>query len=241
MPNIHIINEGQPESDWFTPEPPPVSDDWPPSGDTAGKPDLHSLFDAPDLASFVKAPKTATAKEYEQRVRALLKAGIIGAINNKDLPDAATLIYHGPSFAAAAGYLADADDRAKHTIDMLTTPGNPYALFIMATLPMISQLFRNHERQLRTAPEVFRSRKQRKAARKAENANQPKVEIKLPFGRSIKLGLRARFPIGRIFANMRGQTQDPDELTYRVFSDPKVVSELRKQGVPIYTVPRNNG
>lgn len=202
-------------------------------------PDLSSLFDAPDLSKFVKLPQTATAREYEQRMKALLKAGAIGAISAQNLPDAATLLSHGPGFAAAAGQLAEADDRAKRVIDMLTTPASPWGMFVVTAIPMICQLARNHEQQIQQMPANLRTRKERKAQKATEREAQPKVTVHLPFGKSIKLGVKAKFPIGRIFGVFRTQTKDPRLIAFEVFSDPKIVAELQKQGVSFQAAERN--
>jgi hypothetical protein len=225
MPKVNIIDEDN-----------PGSDDIPPAPDSNGQPegdDFSYLFAAPDLSAFLKTTKTGVAREYERKTSALLKAGLIGAINAGQFPDAAALIKHGPGFASATGFLADADDRAKAVIDFLTTPANPYALFLITALPMVSQLFRNHERELAQSREQFVTRKERKAQRKAERETQPKMTLHLPFGKTLTLGIRARFPVGRIFAGFRAQTTDPRDLAVTVFSDPKVVEYLRKQGVNI--------
>lgn len=215
MPNVHIVDE----------------ETGTPQNGQRQNPDLTELFKAPDLAAFIKKPRTAVAKEYEDRTKAVLKAGLIGAINAGQLADAATLIEHGPGFASAAGYLADADERTRKVIDFISAPANPYAMFLMTALPLVSQLTRNHERELAAAPEVFRTRKQRREARKAERAAQPKAQIHLPFGKTLTIGLKARFPVGKMFAAFRTQTTSPEDITVKVFSDPAVVRELRKQGV----------
>lgn len=201
-------------------------------------PDYSALFEAPDLATFIKAPKTETAREYEKRVRSLLKAGIVTSVSNGNIPDAATFIYFGPGFASAAGQLAEADEHAKRMIDLVTSPSNPYGLFLMAAIPMISQLFRNHESQVREIPGLIRGRKQRRAQRKQEAAATPKATVKV-LGRSIRVGFKLRFPVGKIFAGFRSETVDPRVMAYRVFSDQKVINELRKQGVvfPVQTPP----
>lgn len=230
MPSVNIIHEDNPQ-DEFTPPEGNGKRDTDPA-------DLSYLFAAPDLSQFVKTAKTATAREYEKKTAAFLKAGMIGAINAGQFPDAAALIKFGPGFSAATGALADADDRAKGVIDFLTTPANPYALFMITALPLVSQLWRNHERELAAGRDAVRSRKERKAQRQAERESQPKATIHLPFGKTLTVGIRARFPIKRIFASLRTQTTDPRDLTVTVFSDPKIVDYLRKQGI---NLPSGNG
>lgn len=200
---------------------------------------FDSLFNAPDLATFVKLPATATSREYEQRLKALLKAGVIGSLNAGNLADAAALLWHGPGFAAAGGQLAEADERAKKAIDLLTTPSNPYGMFLITVIPLVAQLARNHENQIKQAPENFRNRKERRAQAKAQRATQPAVNVKLPFGKAIKLRFAMKFPVGKMFAGFKGQTQDPNAIAFRVFSDPKVVTALQKQGVQFQTANGN--
>lgn len=227
MPNVNILDEDMTDDDEY---PPPQN---------GNGPDYTYLFAAPDLAKFVKPSASNTAREYEKKTAALLKAGMVGAINAGQFPDAATLIYHGPGFSTAVGQLADADERAKKVIDFLTTPANPYAMFLVTAIPMITQLLRNHETEVSAGKQAFATRKERKTAKKAEREARPKLKINLPFGRTLTLGIRARFPVGKILASFRSQTTDPKDLTINVFSDPKVTEYLRKSGVNLN--PSANG
>ena len=210
-----------------------------PSDDDTETPDINltALFEAPDLAQFIKLPKTRVARKYEQKIQAVLKAGLTASLNSDHVPDAAAFLYHGPGIAAAGGTLADQDERTRKVIDLITTPGNPAAMFLLAGTPFIAQLIRNHETELEQARDTARQR--RKDARQRRRTGEPKpskstprVSVTIPFIRkTVSVGFRVRFPVKRILSGFRSQTQPPDKLAYHVFSDPKVVAELQKQGI----------
>jgi hypothetical protein len=200
------------------------------NGDGSDKPDYTSLFEATDFTALIKPAQSAVAKEYSGKVKSLLKAGTIGAINIGDFSDAAAFLHYGPGFADATGQLAEADKRARAAVDILTAPGNPYAMFLMTGIPLIAQLFRNHEEQIQELPSAFKnSRKRRKAMATAKKAEQPRFTLRI-FGREVPV--RFRMPkVGRVFSGFRTQTQDPSTLAERVFLDPAVQRALRKQGI----------
>lgn len=212
----------------------PLSSDDEDRRDSNGKPDYSPLFDAPDFSDFVRSTKTAVAREYERKTLSMLKVLLVGALDAKDFPDAAAIIAHGPGFAAATGTLADADERARKAIDLITSPANPYAMFILTIIPFISQIARNHEPVIAEVmdKDKRRIRRQERKAR-AEQARQepsePIATIPLPFGRKIPIRLKMR-KLG-IWPRLRSQTRDPRELTFAVFSDPKVAQYLGKQGI----------
>lgn len=217
MPNVHLMDEstenGHPQQEN------PI--------------DYSQLFNAPDLSQFIRKPKTDISREYERKTQALLKAGLVTAVNAQQFPDAAAFLYHGPGIAAAAGTLADADERARKAIDMITTPANPYAMFAMAVMPMFAQLMRNHESEIKQTRETRRAqRKARKAG--TAPAAEPAAKIKLPFGRSISVRFKFKLNASKLLASFRTQTQPPEKLAYMVFADEKVVNELRKQGIVLH-------
>jgi hypothetical protein len=201
-------------------------------------PDYRVIFGAPDLTTFFKKTRTPTQKEYEARCASFLKAGVIGALNTGNMPDAAALLDLGPQFAQATGVLADADERARKAIDLLTSPNSPIAMFALTALPLISQLMRNHEPQIKAAPDTWRAAR---AARKAAKAGGPPVAktepaftLHLPFGRKIPVRLTTRIKVGKLLSGFRSQTSDPRELTFKVFSDPKIVKALADQGIMMH-------
>src|SRR5215469_8928107 len=92
------------------------------------KPTIEDLFAAPSYTQLIKPAQSKTAKEYQDKTYALLKALLGGAINAGDYPDAAAILAYGPAFGAATGQLADSSERAAQLIDMLTTPANPFVM-----------------------------------------------------------------------------------------------------------------
>lgn len=214
------------------------SDDWfdtgeVPNGDGSREANYSTIADAEDYAKFIRKPRTVVSKDYERRVKAGLKAMVFGAINAGDLADAATIIHHGPDFAVAMGDLADADERFRKGLDLITTPANPYAMALMVSIPFVAQLFRNHETELAEVPKTFR---QRRAARKANPEEFQTAEIKIPLiRRRIRIGfrLKLRNPVKMFAAGVRSQTREPSELVVRVFSDSRLRTALERQGIRI--------
>jgi hypothetical protein len=235
-------NDPSAEDAYFNPplnDPPPHngSGKQPPPQGNHGR-DYSSLFDAPDMASFVAEPRTAVARDYEQRAKSLLKTLMVNSLVRENYADAATYLYYGPATANAAGYLAAADDKAKRLMDMVTSPANPYVLFGLAIAPLLAQLGRNHEVELAKLPEMRRrSRAQRKAAKTARR-DQPQAEaqvkIKIPF---LRKEIPVRINLKRVLPNalngFRAQTTEPQNLVNTVFSDEKLIKELRKQGIGV--------
>ena len=201
--------------------------------------DYGAIFDAPDFSSIVRGRRSAHAKQYESKVKSVLKSGTMGSLRNGNFSDAATILHYGPGFAAAAGDLAAADSHAAKAIDLITSPESPYVAFAMISLPFIAQLFRNHEETLKQIPEARRMAKRRRREEAANGAATPgkNVTMSLPFGRKVtfRVGLKFR-PLARIKLLLRVPTHDPAELTERVFSDERLLEALHKQGVNIKIV-----
>lgn len=192
---------------------------------------LASLLDAPDLATFIKKPKTATAREYERKTSSLLKACMIGTLHQGQYADAATFLKYGPGFAAAAGELADQNETAQQLIDFIASPANPWAMFIMAALPMVAQLTRNRE------PDIIT----RKEKRSQRNASIEPVQMKIPFRKkpvNMRIKFRLKIPspkkmMRNVWLNMRSQTYEPQAFAVNVFSNPHVRNALAKQGIDV--------
>ena len=203
------------------------------------EPDYTSLFDAPDYAKLVRGgTQTAVSKEYAEKIRSILKAGVLGTLRAGNIPDAATLLHYGPEFATATGELAASSERTRKVLDFLTAPDAPALLFTVVAVSMIFQFARNHEKDLAQASMTRREqRAARKQARKQGTPQAPPprgLKVKLPFGKSFTIGIRFHFPLTRtLAASIRSQTHDPADLTTKVFSDPKLIAELRKQGIPV--------
>ena len=202
-------------------------------------PPEHIILDAPDYSTFVKITRTTRSREYERKINSVLKTGFFVALQNGQLPDAATILDKGPSFSLAAGNLADHDERAARIVDMLTAPDNPYVVFAITAIGLVGQLARNHEDVLQNVPQAVRqSRRERKARKAAGTDNGHRVQIHLPFGRTVSLALRFRFrSLRNVTKLFRLQTQDPIAIVTRVFSDEKLRKALEKQGIVI----RENG
>lgn len=200
------------------------------NGDGSSGSDWRSIFDAPDFTSLVRPAQTANAKAHSAKIKSMLKSGVIGCINIGDFPDAAAILSFGPPFADAGGQLADADKRAAKAIDVLTAPGNPYVMFAMTTIPLISQLFRNHEQTIAAIPETRRqARLRRKAMADARKVEKPRFTIRM-MGR--EWPIRFRTPqFGKVLSGFKANTRDPETLTLSVFTDPRVVKALEKQGI----------
>jgi hypothetical protein len=196
------------------------------------QPDWNAIFSAPDYTQLIRPRATATAREYTAKTNSLLKAMLIGAINAGDFPDAAAIIEFGPAFSHATGQLADADDKARKLIDMVTSPANPYVMFGLTVIPLVAQVFRNHETQVKDAPANFRlNRAQRKAMKQAQTAEPPRFTLKIG-KRHIPIRFRVRLKVlTTVIGGVRSQTRDPANLTNQVFSNDKLIKALEKQGI----------
>lgn len=215
------------------------------SGESGEAPPAHdytSLFGAPDYLKLIRGNTgTAQSREYAEKIRSLMKAAVLASLRTGQVPDAAAFLHYGPEFATASGEFAASNEHARKAIDLITSPDSPALLFTVAAITLAYQLARNHEPQLARASET---RKQQRAARRQakRDGSQPpkppphKVSIHLPFGRKLEFGIRfrMRLPLVKLLAaSVRAQTYDPAELATRVFSDPKLIAELRKQGIPV--------
>ena len=195
------------------------------------EPNWEDIFDAPDFTSLVKPASSRKAKAYETRVNSALKAGVIGCINAGDFVDAAAILYHGPQFAAASGQYAATDERAERTLNMLTSPSSPALLFLMTAAPLIGQLIRNHEDQVKEVPQTLRERRMRRKADKTASETQPpRFTMKLgKFRVPVRFNVKVRF--SSLFNAVKTPTRDPRSLAEHVFSDPDLIAALQKQGI----------
>ncbi len=200
------------------------------------EPDWSSIFGAPDFTALIKKRKTAVAREYEKRTNSLLKALLVGTLNTGNFPDAAAVLKLGPPLSAATGELAESSETARHMIDLITEPANPWVMFALTGIPLVAQLFRNHEPAIKQAPATL---KERRAQRKAQTAEQPpRFTVKIPLIRkTIALRFRFHFKLGKVLAGFRSQTVDPNMLAQQVFTDPDVITALKKMGAVINEQP----
>lgn len=156
-----------------------------------------------------KKPRSAKAEEYEKKV-----TGIVGfamrmcAGNPKTVADAAALIEHGEAFAAKMGDLAAHDKRVQNGIDVIASGSdNPYIAVALATLPLISQIIRNHE---------------------TETANP--IQVKIPF---IKRIFRPRIRVRLNVPVLRALTEHPVSYIRRIFGDPAIKAALISNGIDV--------
>lgn len=197
------------------------------------------VLNSPSYADMVKRDQSPKSREYERKVKSVVKTIALGSLSSGNAIDGATLLHHGKGLARAAGDLAAVSDRTARALDVLSAPDNPYFVFTMAAVTLGLQLLRNHEEQ---AAEVSRGfwaeRKARKARKREGLPRQPKVfhgpsfTIRGPFGRKVVI----RVPLPRpafIGGAFRAQTQDPMTLAHKVLSDPKLIRELEKQGIRV--------
>ena len=174
---------------------------------------------------------------------------MIGAFKRNNLPDAAALLQNGPAFARAVGDAADENDRVRGIVDMITAPDSAMVALAITAFALGSQLVRNHQEQAEhVAEQVKTSWKERREMKRRiargevipegrTPAEKPRVTIRLPFGKSVSFGFRIRVPgIGGIIRGVLGSAIPPKNLVYSVFSDDKLIMELRKQGILIETV-----
>jgi hypothetical protein len=202
-------------------------------------PDYDAIFSA-DAADFIKRPVTQKAREYTKKTQAALNTYMQACLQDvKTLPDAAAIIAHGQNFAMATGTLADADEKAAKMIDIIMSPENPYFAFAIAGIPLVAQLFRNHQAQVEDVVQSRRGRtkmtkEERKAYREAKQANTPKLDIVIPI---LKKHISVRVPVkqfgtfGKNF--MTSRSVDPQSLTSAVFNNEDVIKALHKRGLKI--------
>ena len=196
-------------------------------------PDWESLWNAPDYASLITTRQSRVAREYTIKCNSIVKALALASINAGDFPDAAALLHHGPPWTHATGQLADESDTVKRTIDLITSPSSPVVMFAITSIALVAQIMRNHETQIKQVPETRKqARLQRKAMVGARKAEPPRFTIKV-LGRQWPIRFRSRIKLSKFFAGFRAQTVEPQDLTVRVFSDPKLLAALEKQGIKL--------
>lgn len=116
-------------------------------------PETYATSD-PDLIK--KERRKNGAKAYEDKVTDILKMGVSLTVGNPaTVVDAAALLLHGDKVSYAFGDLAVTDSRTATVIDFLHGgTGNPATAAVMAALPLVLQIVRNHEPQLETVTRI---------------------------------------------------------------------------------------
>jgi hypothetical protein len=169
--------------------------------------------DIPDLSAQSilgsKKSRSEKAHAYEEKVESVLSLVMrMLAGSEATVSDAAVFIEHGEALSEKMGDLAAHDKRVAHGIDLITSgTENPYAAVVLAALPIISQLIRNHE----------------------TDTAKP-FEIRIPFTkRTFKPRIRIRLNI----AFMRALTIPPRQLIQNVFGREDVRKALIESGVEV--------
>lgn len=203
------------------------------NGQAEETPDWQSVWNAPDYSQLITSRQSKVAREYTVKCNSVVKALTLASINAGDFPDAAALLHYGPPFTHATGQLADSSDTVKRTIDLITSPSSPAVMFALTGIALVAQVMRNHEAQIKEIPETRRMAKaRRKAMAGAKQAEPPRFTIKV-LGRQWPIRFRSRIRWSKFFSGFRAQTRNPEDLTLAVFSDPKVLSALEKQGIKL--------
>jgi hypothetical protein len=196
----------------------------------------ESLFEAPDYATFIKHEQTARGKEYEEKVKSMLKGISLAAFRNGNVVDGATILHYGSTFAKAAGDLTDTSDGAAKAIDLLTMPDNAWVAFLTVGVPFAMQFFRNHEREAEVIGKTWKQRRQERKRMKEEGLTPPKdrgTPVTIGRGR-FKFTVRMHVPSPAAILNVfRSQTHDPRQLANDILSDEKLRKALAKQGIVI--------
>lgn len=197
------------------------------------------ILDAPEIGAFLKKEETPRAKEYRGKANSLFNAILqLRLADPNGLADVSAILQRGPTTALRAGALADENEQFRKIMDMVTAPDNPAVMLALAGIPLIMQLFRNHEGELQEARNMRAARKgmTREEKQKAKAA-RPRVEFRF-LGRTFKMPFRFKVNLG---AMLRTNTVPPEYLVSTVIGDPKVRTELTKRfGVKWGNAPADN-
>lgn len=185
------------------------------------------ILDAPEIASFLKREETPRAKEYRGKVNSVFNTLLQFRLADPNgLADVSAILQRGPAVSLQAGALADSNEGFRKALDVVTAPDNPAILFAVAMVPLVFQVFRNHEGELQEVREKRAARKtMSREEKKAARAAKPRVEFRL-LGRTWRLPFRFKVNLSGV---MRMNTVPPEYLVSSVIGDPKVRSELSKR------------
>lgn len=167
----------------------------------------------PDSDFVEEKKETPQARKYRLKVRHGINFLVTAFVQSPGtIPDAAALIYHGPQVSSAIGELADHDKRVAKAIDFITedTIDNPYALAVVAMIPLLVQVIRNHETVVEQLPGKFK--------------------VRIPFTkRYFRLPVRFKFSVKWT----KNISYEPSYLTTHVIGNVRVQEHLAKRGVKI--------
>lgn len=156
-----------------------------------------------------KKSRSEKAIAYDEKVQGVLSLVMkMCAANEGTVADAAAFIEHGEALASKMGDLAAHDKRVAHGIDLITSgTENPYAAVVLAALPLVAQIIRNHE---------------------TETAKP--FEIRIPFTkRTFKPKIKIRLNI----AFMRALTVSPRQMISSVFGREDIRAALIANGTEV--------
>jgi hypothetical protein len=213
-----------------------VSDDAPDAEDTSDWNGVQDYLepDAPEMpeddsdnvvvdAAFIKQPtRPRGAVGYQRRIhRAVFKPAFELTAQHPDtIADSAAIIVYGPKLTAKIGDLAATDTRVASMVNFLDEgTSNPLGAALVAALPLVMQLIRNHEPVLEPAPRGFKI-----PFLKHRDGTPRRFELKWKVG--IKLG------------KLRNRTYDPVQLENFVFDNPDIKAQLAKRKL---IIGRSNG
>lgn len=166
-------------------------------------PETYATSD-PDLIK--KERRKNGAKAYEDKVTDILKMGVSLTVGNPaTVVDAAAILLHGDKVSYAFGDLAVTDPHTATVIDFLHGgTGNPATAAVMAALPLVLQIVRNHEPQIETSTRI----------------NVPFTKGKVGF--TVPSRFKVRISNNKVAAAM---TNDPVKLYQQAFT-PDVVQAI---------------
>jgi hypothetical protein len=214
VPYLPIVNPGAIMSTLLDDELQEPASDAPPE-ETEDKIGLKFL-DA-DVTDFIKGGNTAVAKEYTKKAQSLLGLALRMTVEQPEtVADAATIIAFGDGLASVTGELAEADEHVRTFIDAILTPSSPWLAFLAVGIPFTCQLFRNHEVPVRRIRIIT-------------------IDRKIPFS---KKHLRFKVPLHvRLPKRIRATTTAPNTAAESVFSNPKIIAQLKKKGIDVAWPP----
>lgn len=164
-------------------------------------------YDQPSDGYAEQRKRKPKALAYQKKAHAPLRELVRIMVQREALiPDAATILMHGPALEEAAGDWAAENDQVARAIDWFNSGAEmPSLAFAAAALSIGIQVVRNHEPVLEPAPRG----------------------IKIPFRKEpikIKLGIR--------LGGLRALGNDPDALSRHVFTD-RMIAAFEKQGIHV--------
>jgi hypothetical protein len=185
---------------------------------------IDEKVDEPSTGFVKVAPRPRNAAKYEKKAASLLNLALrLTAPHDNTVADAAAIIQYGDDAARAIGILAAHDDKVAYALDWIDGgTENPYVGAIVATMPLVLQIVRNHEPILEPAPRGFRI-----PFLKDKDGLPRRVRIPIKLG--IRLGM------------LRNATHDPKKLTQWVFGNADVRNKMDKESIEVAVYKNTRG